>query len=61
MAGTCGGVIKAHLAYVIRKAIVSQVSGDYPKYLTSDNKMIVRMLPLPPDNNKLHNEQGYSQ
>ena len=27
--------------------------GDYPSYVTPDNKMITRMLHLPPDKNKL--------
>ena len=55
---SCHGVIRAPLAYVIRKTIIVQVYGDYPKYATPYDKMIARMLHLPPDKNKLHNEQS---
>ena len=55
---SCHGVVRAPLVYVLRKTIAVQVYGDYPKYLTPDNKMIDRMLYLPPDKNKLHNKQS---
>ena len=32
--------------------------GDYPKYVTPDNEVIARMLHLPPEKNRLHNEQS---
>ena len=51
------GVIKAPLAYVIRKTIIVQTMGDYPMFATPDDKMIARMLHLPPDKNKLLLEQ----
>ena len=52
------GVVRAPLAYVIRKTIIVLIYGDYPKYATPENEMITRMLHLPPDKNKLHNEQS---
>ena len=52
------GVIRAPLAYIIRKTITVHVYHDFPKYATPDNKMIARMLHLPPDKNKLHNKQS---
>ena len=45
------GVVKAHLAYIIRKTIIVQSYCDYPKYATPDDKNISRMLHLPPDKN----------
>ena len=47
------GVIKAPLAYVIRKTITIKTNGDYPTYATPDDEMIARMLHLPPHKNKL--------
>ena len=46
-------VIRALMAYIIRKTILVQSYGDYPKYVASDNGMISRMLHLPPDKNEL--------
>ena len=46
---SCCDVMRAPLAYVINKTIIDQIYGDYPKYVTPD---------LPPDKNKLHNEQS---
>ena len=43
------GVVKAPLAYLIRKTISIQTMGDYPTYATPDDKMIARMLHLHPD------------
>ena len=54
---SCHGVIRAPLAYIIRKAIITQTYGDYPKYATPEN-MIARMLHLTPNKNRLHNEQS---
>ena len=51
---SCDGVVRASLAFVIRKAI----KGDYPKYVTLDDEMNARMLHLPPDKNRLHDEQS---
>ena len=48
------GVIRASLAYVIRKTIRVQTYGDYPMYATHDNEMITWMLHLPSDKNKVH-------
>ena len=50
---SCCGVVRAPLAYVIRKTITVQTMEDYPTYVTPDNGMIARMLHLPPDKNKL--------
>ena len=41
------------LAYVIRKTIIVQTHGDYPKYVIPNDEMIARMLHLHPDKNKL--------
>ena len=50
---SCHGVIRALLAYIIRKTIIVQTYGDYPKYATPDYEMIARMLHLPSETNKL--------
>ena len=44
-------VMRAPLAYIIRKTILVQTYGEYPKYVTPDDEMITRMLHLPPDKN----------
>ena len=49
-------VMRAPLAYIIRKDIAVQTYGNYHKYATSDDEMIARILPLPSDKNKLHNK-----
>ena len=41
------GVIKAPLAYIIRKTILVQTYGEYPKYVTLDDEIITKMLNLP--------------
>ena len=46
-------VVRAPLTYVIRKIIIVQTYGDYPKYATPDDKMIARILHLSLDKNKL--------
>ena len=46
------------MAYIIRKTITVQTYGDYPMYATPDDEMIARMLHLPSDKNKVHNEQS---
>ena len=51
-------VVRAPLGYAIRKTIIVQIYGDYPKYVTPDNYMIFRILHLPPDKDKLNNEQS---
>ena len=48
----CHGVVKAPLAYIIRMTITVLINGDYPTYVTPDNKMIARMLHLPLNKNK---------
>ena len=47
------GVIRAPLAYVIRKTMIVQTFGDYSEYATTDGKRIARILQLPQDKNKL--------
>ena len=54
---SCPGVVMAPLAYIMRKTILAQTYGDYPKYATPDDETIARMLHLPPDKNKLLSEQ----
>ena len=46
-------VIRVLLVYVIRKTIIIQIFSDYPKYATSDDEMIARMIHLPPDKSRL--------
>ena len=38
-------VVRAPLAYVIRKNIIVQVYGDYPQYASPDNTMICYTYP----------------
>ena len=52
------GVVRAPLAYIIRKTIMVQVYDDYSKYVSPDDKMIAMMLHQPPDKSKLHNKQS---
>ena len=35
-----------------------QTYGDYPTHAIPDDKMVTKMLHLPSDKNKLHNEQS---
>ena len=51
-------VMRAPLAYITRKTILVQIYGDYTKNATPDDEMIVVMLHLPPDKNKLLQEQN---
>ena len=51
------GIMRAPLACIVRKTIIVQIHGDYPKYETPDDK-IIAMLHLSPDKNKLQNEQS---
>ena len=51
-------IMRAYLAYVIWKIITVPIYGNDPKYATHDDEMIARMLQLPSDKNKLHNEQS---
>ena len=46
---SCHDVVRAHLAYIIRKNIVVKTYSDYPKYVTPENEMIRRMLHLHPE------------
>ena len=46
-------VLKAPLAYIIKKTITVKTYGDYPTYATPHDKMLARMLHLPQDKNKL--------
>ena len=40
-------VMRATLAYVIRKTIQVHTYGEYPKYATPDDEMNTKMLHLP--------------
>ena len=51
-------VIWAPLLYAIRNTIKVQSYNHYPSYATPDHKKIARMLHLPSDNNKMHNQQS---
>ena len=55
---SCQDVMRVPLAYIIRKTIIVQIYGDYPRCLTPYDEMITRMLHLPPDKNRLHNWQS---
>ena len=57
----CCGVVRAPLAYVIRKTIAVQTYGDYPMYVTLDDEMISRMLHLPSDKNRCTTSKVHSQ
>ena len=50
--------MRASLAYILRMTITVYTHGDYPKYLTPNKEMIAKMLHLPLDKNKFHNEQS---
>ena len=54
----CHGVVRVPLAYIIRKIKIVQTNIDYPMYTPPDDKMIITMLHLPPDKNRLHNQQS---
>ena len=53
-------VVRAPLAYIIRRTIIVQTYGNYSRYVTPDDDMIARMLCLLPNKNKLLMEQGAS-
>ena len=55
---SCHGDVRMPLVYIIRKTILVQTYVDYPTYATLDDEMITSMLHLPPDKNRLHNEQS---
>ena len=55
---SCQGIVKAPLLNLIRKTIIVQTYRDYLKCTTSDDEMIDRMLHLPADKNKMHNNQS---
>ena len=52
------GVVRVPLAFIIRKTITVQIYGDDLRYVAPDDKMTTRMLHLPPDKNRLHDEQS---
>ena len=54
------GVGRVPLAYVIRKTIIVQTYGNYPKYKTPDDNMITTMLHLPPDKKLLFEHNAHS-
>ena len=37
----CHSVMRAPLAYIMRKTIIVETYGDYPKYATPDDKMML--------------------
>ena len=37
---SCHGVIRTPLAYIIRKTIIVETYGDYPKYTTPDDETL---------------------
>ena len=55
------GIVWAPLANIIRKNVIFKTYGDYLMYATPDNKMITRMLHLPPDKSKLLNKKILKQ
>ena len=55
---SCHSVTRAPSVYITRKTVKVQTYGDHPLYATSGNEMIARMLHLPADENKVHNEQS---
>ena len=52
------GVVKAPLAYVIRKTIIVQTYHDYLTYETPDDEMIANMLHLSSYKNRLQFESS---
>ena len=52
------GVVKASLTYIIQKTITVQTYGDYSLYATPDDKMIIWILKLSSDKNKLFLEMN---
>ena len=55
---SCCGVIRVPLAYDIRKTIIVQSYGNYPKSATHEDEMIARILYLMQEKNWLQNEQS---
>ena len=53
---SCQGIVRAPLAYVIRKMLIVQTYGDYPLYATPGDEIIARMLHLPADQNMIYNK-----
>ena len=47
------GVMRAPLAYIVRKTIIVRTNGDYLKYATPDDEMIAKMLHLPQEQSAL--------
>ena len=54
----CCSVMIAPLAYIIRKTKLVKIYG-YPNYATPKDKMIARILQLPPDKNKILLESDF--
>ena len=52
-------IIRAPLAYIVRKTITVKIYGD-PKHATPDDEKITRMLHLPQEKNKLLREHEAS-
>ena len=50
---SCHGAVQTPLANILRKTMIVQTYDDYTKYATPENKMITKMLHLPPDKNKV--------
>ena len=49
----CVGAVKAPLAYITKETTIVHTYGDYPKYMTPDDKMIASVLHIPPEKNNL--------
>ena len=49
---SCCAVVRACLAYIIRKIMILQTYCDYPRYTTPYDEIIARILHLPQDKNK---------
>ena len=52
------GAVRVPLACIIIKTIIVQIYGDYPTYVTPDDKMVAMMLHLSSDKDKAHNKQN---
>ena len=56
------GNVRAPIAYITRKTITVQNYGDYLMYVTPDDKMIDKMLNLPPKKpNSLWSKRVYGR
>ena len=49
---SCNSVVRAPLAFLIRKTIIVKTYSDFSKHVTFDDKMMIKMLHLSQDKNK---------